>query len=131
MDPRNLGKEFREFLLKTNMFAMAMGVVIGGAVGKVVQALVDDLVMPFVGVVTPAGDWRAIKLGFWRFNFTIGHLMGTIVDFIIIATVVFFITKAFVRNQAPPPPAPTKACPKCLEGIHPDAKRCKFCTSDL
>jgi large conductance mechanosensitive channel len=131
MDPKNLGKEFREFLLKTNMFAMAMGVVIGGAVSKVVNAIVSDLIMPFVGVVTPAGNWRSINVGFWRFNFPIGDLMGTVLDFLIIATVVFVITKAFVKNQVPPPPAPTKPCPKCMEAIHPDAKRCKYCTSDL
>ena len=131
MDPRNLGKEFREFLLKTNMFAMAMGVVIGAAVGKVVEAIVGDVVMPFVGVITPAGNWRSITVSFLRFNFTIGHLLGALLDFAIIATVVFLITKAFVKNQVPPPPPPTKPCPKCMEAIHPDAKRCKYCTSDL
>ncbi len=131
MNPMNLGKEFREFLLKTNMFSMAMGVVIGGAVGNVVKAIVDDLIMPFVGVITPAGDWRAVKIGFWRFNFTVGHFVGTLVDFLIIATVVFLVTRAFVRAQPPSPPPATKQCPKCLEQVHPDAKRCKFCTSEL
>jgi len=131
MDPRNLGREFREFLFKTNVFSMAMGVVIGAAVGKVVQAIVDDLIMPFAGVLTPAGEWRALKISFWRFNFTIGHLAGTLVDFVIIASVVFLITKIFMKAQAPAPPAPTKTCPKCLEAVHPDAKRCKHCTSEL
>jgi large conductance mechanosensitive channel len=128
VEPRRYAREFREFLLKTNMFARAMGVVIGAAVTKVVTAIVDDLVMPIVGVLTPSGDWRAIKVGFWRFNWTIGHFAGTILDFMIIATVVFVITKMFVK-QAPPPP--TKICAACKEGNHPDATRCKFCTSDL
>jgi len=105
-----------------------MGVVIGAATTKLVTSIVDDLVMPIVGVLTPSGDWRAIKVGFWRFNWTIGHFAGTVLDFMIIATVVFLITKMFVK-QAPPPP--TRACPACKEGNHPEATRCKFCTSEL
>lgn len=127
-DPKKYAREFREFLLKSNMFSLAMGVVIGAAVGKVVAAIVEDLVMPIVGVLTPAGDWRTFTAGFWRFHWTLGHFIGTVVDFIIIAAVVFMITKAFVK-QAPPPP--TKTCPACKEAVHPDASRCKFCTSEL
>ena len=128
VEPGRYAREFREFLLRTNMFALAMGVVIGAAVTKVVSAIVDDLVMPIVGVLTPSGDWRAIKIGFWRFNWTVGHFMGVVLDFIIIATVVFLITKMFVK-QAPPPPV--KVCNACKEGNHPDATRCKWCTSEL
>jgi large conductance mechanosensitive channel len=127
VEPGRYAREFREFLLKTNMFALAMGVVIGSAVTKVVSAIVDDLVMPIVGVLQPSGNWREIKLGFWRFNWTLGHFMGTVLDFIIIAGVVFLITKMFVK-QAPPPP--TKICPACKEPIHPDATRCKWCTAE-
>ena len=128
VEPGRYAREFREFLLRTNMFALAMGVVIGAAVTKVVSAIVDDLVMPIVGVLTPSGDWRAIKVGFWRFNWTVGHFMGVVLDFLIIATVVFLITKMFVK-QAPPPP--TKTCNACKEGNHPEATRCKWCTSEL
>ena len=127
LSARKYAQEFREFLLKTNMFSMAMGVVIGAAIGNVVSALVADLVMPIVGVLTPEGNWRLFKVGFGRLNFTVGHLAGVIVDFTIVAVIVFLITKAFVK-QAPPPP--TKQCKMCLEAIHPDAKRCKFCTSE-
>jgi large conductance mechanosensitive channel len=128
VEPGRYAREFREFLLKSNMFSLAMGVVIGAAVGKVVAAVVDDLVMPFVGVLTPSGDWRTFKLSVWRFNWTLGHFFGTVVDFVIIGVVVFLVTKAFVK-QAPPPP--TKTCAACREGNHPEATRCKFCTSDL
>jgi large conductance mechanosensitive channel len=55
-------KEFREFLLKQNAFALAIGVIIGSAVGKVVSGIVDDLVMPIVGVILPGGDWRNAQL---------------------------------------------------------------------
>ncbi|MBI3857130.1 MAG: large conductance mechanosensitive channel protein MscL [Planctomycetes bacterium] len=128
VEPGRYAREFREFLLKTNMFALAMGVVIGGAVTKVVTSIVEDLVMPIVGVITPSGDWRHIRVGFWRFNWTLGHFLGTALDFVIIATVVFLITKMFVK-QAPPPP--TKACAACKEGNHHEATRCKWCTSEL
>ena len=100
VDPKKYAGEFREFLLKSNMFSLAMGVVIGAAVGKVVAALVDDLIMPIVGVLTPAGDWRAFKLSIWRFNWTLGHFLGAVVDFLIIGIVVFLVTKMFVK-QAP------------------------------
>jgi len=127
VDPKKYAQEFREFLLKSNMFSLAMGVVIGAAVGKVVAAIVEDLVMPIVGVLTPAGDWRTFKIGFWRFNWTVGHFIGVVVDFLVIATIVFLITKAFVK-QAPPPPS--KTCPACKESINPEATKCKFCTSE-
>ena len=127
VDPKKYANEFREFLLKSNMFSLAMGVVIGAAVGKVVAAIVGDIVMPIVGVLTPAGDWRTFKVGFWRFNWTIGHFIGEVVDFLIIAVIVFMITKAFVK-QAPPPP--TKTCGACKQGIHPEATKCMFCTTD-
>jgi large conductance mechanosensitive channel len=123
---RNLGKEFRDFLTKTNMLALALGVVIGGAVGKVVDACVADLLMPVISVVDTQGDWRGwvlpgpIKLKF-------GHLLGAVLDFAIIGGVVFVATKAFLKSA---PPAPTKTCPACKEGIHPEATRCKFCTSE-
>ena len=127
VDPRRYAQEFREFLLKSNMFALAMGVVIGAAVKEVVTAIVGDLIMPIVGVLTPSGNWRALTFGFWRFNWTYGHFIGVVVDFLIVAVIVFMITKMFVK-QAPPPP--TKTCPACKQGIHPEATKCMFCTAD-
>ena len=124
---KKYAQEFREFLLKTNMFSMAMGVVIGTAVGGVVSSIVADVVMPLVGVLQKNGEWREIKWGWGKLQFTVGHLAGALLDFLIIAAIVFLITKLFVR-QAPPPPS--KQCKMCLEQIHPDAKRCKFCTSE-
>jgi len=127
VDPKKYALEFREFLLKSNMFSLAMGVVIGAAIKDVVSSIVGDLVMPVVGVLTPAGNWRAITFSLWRFNWTIGHFAGAVVDFMIIATVVFLVTKAFVK-QAPPPA--TKNCPACKEPINPDATKCKYCCSE-
>jgi large conductance mechanosensitive channel len=127
VEPGRYAREFREFLLKTNMFSLAMGVVIGTAVTKVVASIVGDLIMPIVGILSPEGSWRTVRVGYGKLQFTIGNFFGTLLDFIIIATVVFLITKMFI-NQAPPPP--TKACPACKEGIHPEATKCKWCTAE-
>lgn len=128
VEPGRYAREFREFLLKTNMFSLAMGVVIGTAVTKVVASIVGDLIMPIIGILSPEGSWRTVRVGYGKLQFTIGNFLGTLLDFMIIAVVVFMITKMFVK-QAPPPP--TRICGACKEGNHPEATRCKWCTSDL
>ena len=127
---RNLAKDFREFLFKTNVFSLALGVVIGAAVGDVVKALVADVIMPIVGVIDTKGTWRELKWELFggRIKFTYGHLMGSLLDFAIIALIVFMVTKAFLKSTPPPP---MKTCAACREGNHPEATRCKHCTSDL
>lgn len=122
-------KEFREFLLKQNALALAVGVVIGSAIGKVVSGVVDDLIMPLVGVVLPGGDWRTLEFGIYGGNaIKYGDLLGRLVDFVIVAFVVFMITRALLK--APPPPQ-TKSCPECLEMVPLAARRCRACTSAL
>lgn len=129
-------EEFRSFLLKTNALALAIGVIIGGAVGKVVSSLAADLLMPVIGILIPGGAWRELK---WVLStnpdgtpanaITYGTFLGAVVDFVIIAFVVFMITKALLK-PAPAPPAPaTKTCPACLETVPQAATRCRACTS--
>jgi large conductance mechanosensitive channel len=104
--------EFKVFLLKTNALALAIGVVIGAAVGKLVGAIVDDVIMPLVGLVLPAGDWRQAKIVLSSATSVVdgkevvtenairyGDLIGKTIDFVIIAWVVFMITKAFLREE--------------------------------
>ena len=123
-------KEFREFLFKQNALALAVGVVIGGAVGKVVTGIVDGLIMPIIGVVLPGGDWRAAELQIGGGNaIKYGDLIGRLVDFVIVAFVVFMVTKALLKPAAAPPK--TKVCSECLETVPLDAKRCRACTSVL
>ena len=124
---KRMATEFRDFLLKSNMLALALAVVLGNAVSAVVTSIVGDLIMPLAGTLQHNGQWRAIVWGWGRLNFTVGHLAGALLDFALIAGIVLAITKAFSRG-APPPP--TKQCKMCLEAIHPDARRCKFCTSE-
>lgn len=123
---KNLAGEFRDFLLKQNALALAVGVVIGAAFGRIVSGFVDDLIMPIVGLVSPGGDWRQVKLG----PFLVGDFAGRLLDFVIVAAVVFAIVKAFLR-ETKPAPAPTRTCPECLEVLPAAATRCRACTQSL
>src|SRR5204863_6134424 len=126
-------KEFREFINKGNVVDLAVAVVIGGAFGKIVSALVADMVMPLVNAVMPEGDWR--KWEVTPLHFRIGDFLGTVVDFTIVAFVVFLVMvklmgaahRRLVRGAA----AATKACPECLEMVPIAARRCRACTSVL
>ncbi|HYY52417.1 MAG TPA: large conductance mechanosensitive channel protein MscL [Myxococcales bacterium] len=120
-------KEFREFLLKQNAFALAVGVIIGAAIGKVVSGIVEDVLMPVIGLVLPGGEWRNAQLVLSGQNaIKYGDLAGRILDFVVIALVVFFLTKAFLEK-----PAATKSCPECQEAIPLAARKCRACASPV
>jgi large conductance mechanosensitive channel len=134
-------KGFKEFLLKNNVLALAVAVIVGGAVGKVVSSLAADILMPLIGMVLPSGEWRAAKLvisktvgpdGKEAINaINYGTFFGNVVDFAIIALVVYMMTKALIKEAPAAPPAPVKSCPRCKEGVAVDATKCKFCTADI
>jgi large conductance mechanosensitive channel len=134
-------KGFKEFLLKNNVLALAVAVIVGGAVGKVVSSLAADILMPLISLVLPAGDWRTSKLVLSKSvgsdgkevvnAISYGSFFGSVVDFLIIALVVYLITKALIKEPAAAPPAPSKNCPRCKETIAVDATKCKFCTADV
>jgi large conductance mechanosensitive channel len=121
-------KEFREFLLKQNAFALAVGVIIGAAIGKVVSGIVEDVLMPTIGVVLPGGEWRNAQLTLAGQNaIKYGDLAGRFLDFFIVALVVFALTKLILEKPAPA--ATTKSCPECLEAIPIAARKCRACGS--
>src|SRR5437867_11464711 len=128
--------EFKKFLLQTNALALAVGVIIGGAVGKVVSSLVSDILMPLIGLIIPGGAWRELSFvlttkpdGTPANAITYGAFIGAVVDFVIIAACVFMITKALLK-PAPAAPAPaTKTCPDCLETVPAAARKCRACGS--
>jgi large conductance mechanosensitive channel len=127
---RGFARDFREFLLKQNVIALAVGVVIGAAIGKVVSGVVDDVIMPIVGLVLPAGEWRQAKLAIGSGNAILyGDLLGRLLDFGIVALVVFLILRAVMKQPKPAPAPATKACPFCLETIPAAASRCRACAS--
>jgi large conductance mechanosensitive channel len=129
-------KDFQEFLTRNNALALAIGVIIGGAVGKVVSSLANDVLMPVIGIFIPGGAWRDLK---WTLTTNpdgsvgnaifFGQFLGSLVDFVIIAGVVFMITKMLLR-PAPAAAAPaSKNCPECLEMIPAAARKCRACGS--
>ncbi len=133
-------KDFKEFLLEQNALALAIGVIIGAAIGKVVSSIVEDAINPIIGLVLPGGDWRNAKIVLshgvdaagkpTEAAITYGHLIGSIVDFAIIAFVVYLITRAFLPKPGQAKPT-TKECPQCKELIPLEATRCKACTQPV
>lgn len=131
-------KDFVAFLTKTNAMALAVGVIIGAATQKVVTAIVGDLLMPVVGLLMPGGDWKNAQIVLWQSapdaagKVTVnalkyGDFISSVIDFVIIAFVVYLITKALLPKD--PPPAATKQCNECLETIPEAAKKCRACAS--
>ena len=139
-------KEFKEFALKGNVIDLAIGFIIGAAFNKVVQSLVNDIIMPPIGMLMGKMDFSALfvnlsgkqfetlveakKAGAATLNY--GLFINTLVDFIIMAFVVFLMVKQInrLKREVPIVPAPeTKECPFCLSIVPLAAKRCSQCTS--
>jgi large conductance mechanosensitive channel len=138
--------DFKKFAFKGNVVDLAVGVVIGGAFGKIVSALVADLVMPLVALILPTGDWR--EHGFVLRHaaqakddvvLKYGDFLGAILDFFVVALALFVIVSRLLKaaegrfkGPAEPAAAPTtRECPLCCETVAARAKRCKFCTAEL
>lgn len=133
-------KQFKEFLLKQNALALAVGVIIGAGIGKIVSSIADDMINPIVGLLLPGGDWRNARIVLAHGTdaagkptesaITYGHLIGATIDFIIIAFVVFLIVRTFLPKTIDKKPD-TKECPQCREIIPIAAIRCKACTQPV
>ena len=146
-------KEFKEFAVKGNVVDLAVGVIIGGAFGTIVKSLVDDVIMPPIGLALGGVDFRdlfvtlregatagpyptlaaAKEAGAVTVNY--GAFFNNVVSFLIVTFAVFLLVKAInslKRREAVAPSAPdSKACPQCATTIPIAAKRCPNCTSDL
>ena len=92
-------KEFNDFLTKYGVIGLAVAFVMGAAVTKLVTALVADLIMPIIGAVIPGGDWRAATLNVGSIKFMVGDFAGALIDFIIIAIVIYIIVKNIVKEK--------------------------------
>lgn len=128
-------KEFQAFLLKTNALALAIGVIIGVALGTVVTSLVNDIIMPPIGLLFGA-DFTQLQIVLREATATAapiairyGTFINAVITFVIIALVVFLISRRFMPKDAPEPE--TRTCPHCRELVGVEATRCKFCTSEL
>jgi large conductance mechanosensitive channel len=124
-------REFKAFLIKQNVLALAVAVVIGAALTKVVDSLVADFIMPIVGAATPGGAWRQWTVDAGPVRFGVGNFLNAVLNFLIVGFVAWRLIKAFIRPPAPSSDAATKACPFCRMTIDAAATRCPHCTSSF
>jgi large conductance mechanosensitive channel len=129
--------EFKGFLLKTNALALAIGVIIGAALGTVVNSLVNDIVMPPIGYVLGGVDFSSMKIVLkpavggdpaTEVAIRYGAFINAVIAFMVIALVVWQISRVFIREEPPPD---VKVCPFCKEANAAEATRCKACTSEI
>ena len=140
-------KEFKEFAMRGNVVDMAVGIVIGGAFGKIVSSLVGDVIMPPIGLLLGKVNFsnlylnlsgtayatldEAVKAGAPVIKY--GAFLNVLIDFVILAFVLFLLIKQMNRLRGPAPAAAptTKDCPMCATAIPLAAKRCPHCTSEV
>jgi len=142
-------KDFREFIQRGSVIDLAVGVVIGGAFGKIVTSFVNDILMPPIGLLLGRVDFadlfislsgqpyatleEAQAAGAATVNY--GLFINTVIDFLIVSLMIFLMVRQINRmrrqQEVPPEEPTTKECPHCLSAIPLKATRCPFCTSDL
>ncbi|MBQ5677723.1 MAG: large conductance mechanosensitive channel protein MscL [Clostridia bacterium] len=146
-------KEFKDFAMRGNVIDLAVGVIIGGAFQKIVTSVVNDLVMPLIGLITKGSDFASkfIALDGGEYAtieeateagaaiLTYGNFIAVTIDFLIMAFVIFLLVKGLnkltslgKKLEGVPEPVPTtKVCPFCKSEIAIDATKCAHCTSDV
>lgn len=97
--PKGFIDEFMEFLKKYQVIGLAVAVIIGAAAGRLVTAMVNDIIMPIVAVIVPGGDWKTSVLAVGPVKFLVGDFVGVLIDFIIIALVIFLIVKFIMKGD--------------------------------
>jgi len=139
-------KEFKEFAMRGNVLDMAIGIIIGAAFGRIVTSLVNDIIMPPIGLLLGRVNFSSLFLNLSGTPYTTladaqaagaatinyGLFLNAILDFIIVAFVIFLLVRQINRLTRKPEAAPTtKDCPYCLSAIPIKATRCPHCTSQL
>jgi large conductance mechanosensitive channel len=126
-------KEFREFAIRGNVVDLAIAVIIGGAFGKIISSLVDNIIMPLVGLLIGGVDFKNLAFTVGSAKVEYGLFIQNVVDFVIIAFVIFLMVRAINSTKKPTPAAAptTKECPHCFTTIPLKATRCPNCTSQL
>lgn len=129
-------EEFREFISKGNVMDMAVGVIIGGAFGKIVSSLVENILMPLIGIIIGGVNFSDLSVIVGTAEVKYGIFLQSVFDFLIIAFVIFImikqiskVTSKFKKEEKVKPKE--KICPFCKSTIAIDATRCPHCTSEL
>jgi len=122
-------QDFWAFALKGNVIDLAIAVMIGGAFGRVISSLVQDVLMPLLNPIIPGGHWREMTVGS---GIKIGSFLGNVLDFVIIALSLFVILRCLLPVLPKrPPSSEQRQCPYCLEQVPLAATRCRACTAEL
>ncbi len=128
-------KEFRDFAMRGNVVDMAVGIIIGAAFGKVVSSLVNDVIMPPIGMVLGNVPFSDLTLALnEKTAIKYGVFINTVLDFVIVAFCMFLVIRQMNRltaGFAPKGEPTTKTCPQCMSTIPINAVRCAFCTLPL
>lgn len=126
---------FKQFILRGNVVDLSVGIVIGVAFGNLINAIVKDLLTPFIGVIVKVPDFSGLKFTINGSQFLYGDFLNALISFLIIAVAVYFfvvlpVNALINRTKKDVPVEPkTKKCPECLSEIPIGAKKCAFCTS--
>ncbi|HVO86753.1 MAG TPA: large conductance mechanosensitive channel protein MscL [Candidatus Binatia bacterium] len=130
--------EFKKFILRGSVVDLAVGVVIGAAFTSVVNSFVRDIITPLISVFGGSNRFAEAHITIRSVQFMYGDLIDAIISFLLVATVVFFLVvqpinklNELAMKNKDTEESTTRKCPYCLSVIPADAKRCKFCTSDL
>jgi large conductance mechanosensitive channel len=125
-------KEFKEFAIRGNVMDLAVAVIIGAAFGKIVTSLVEHILMPLIGLAMGGINFRGQTIEVGDAIVQWGEFVQNIIDFVMIAFVVFLLVRALNRLKRKEPTTPTtKECPHCFTTIPLKAARCPNCTSQL
>ncbi len=126
---------FKAFILRGNVVDLAVAVVIGGAFGAIVTALVKDLITPLIAALVGKPDFSALSFTINNSKFAYGDFVNALLAFLLVAAAIYYfivlpMNAVTARFAKPPEAAPElRACPECLSEIPAQAKRCKFCTA--
>ena len=131
-------KGFKQFILRGNVLGLAVAVVMGGAFGAVVTAMVKDLLTPLIAAIAGSPDFSSIAIDVRGSKLLVGDFLNAVISFLMVAAAVYFFIVLPVnslmarlnRGEAPPDPT-TKKCPECMSEVPIAARRCAFCTSAL
>lgn len=132
---KKITKEFQEFISRGNVVDMAVGVIIGGAFTAIVNSLVNDMLTPLLGLLTGGMDFSTLSFGIGDAQFCYGSFIAAVINFLLIALVLFLLVKGINKLRRKPEEKPadptTKICPFCKTEIDLHATRCPHCTSQL